>query len=454
MPNNRLLKKLALATVLAATTVMAQTPYDEGQKALRDQQWMDAVDQFQTAVKEDAGQADAATYWMAYAYYKAGRRNEAERELRRLERKYPDSKWVKEGQALRIEHQDPDTSASKIASGALELDEEMKLFALMQLMERDPDRATPLVLDMVKNGRDENTRRDALFLLAMSDEPAAQEALFEFARDNQDPEMQKHAIEMLGVMEATEELQALYPTQDHATKVVIIESLSVAGDTGMLRQVLETETDPELRKSAIFGLAMHGDTDDAEFAQELYRTADSVDEKITVLDAAIMMDNAEEVALEALKTETDPRLQVHAIHVLGIMDATDELGELYRADSDRNVRVAILEALAIADDTGSLVKILESEKDPELRAQAVQSLAIHGSPEAADYLVEMYPAADRDEKSEIIHSMLILDDADALLSMMKQEDDPELKREMLQMLVMMGSEDVDDELFELLESEQ
>ena len=66
----------------------------------------------------------------------------------------------------------------------------------------------------------------------------------------------------------------------------------------------------------------------------------------------------------------------------------------------------------------------------------------------------MYPGATREEKEEIIHSMLILDDTDALVGLMKQEDDPVLKREMLQMLVMMGSEDVDDELLELLETEK
>ena len=43
---------------------------------------------------------------------------------------------------------------------------------------------------------------------------------------------------------------------------------------------------------------------------------------------------------------------------------------------------------------------------------------------------------------------------DALLGLMKQEEDPALKREMLQMLVMMGSEGIDEELFELLESEK
>ncbi len=108
MPTMNIIRKTALALALATTAVMAQTPYDEGQKALRSQDWMDAVEYFEQAVKNDSGQADAATYWMAYAYYKAGRRSEGERELRRLERKYPDSQWVKEGQALRIEHQDPE----------------------------------------------------------------------------------------------------------------------------------------------------------------------------------------------------------------------------------------------------------------------------------------------------------------------------------------------------------
>lgn len=454
MPNRKTLQKLALACALVATTVMAQTPYDEGQKSLRNQDWMEAVGHFKEAARDDNSPGDAATYWMAYAYFKAGRRSEGVRELHRLERNYPESPWVKEAQALRIEYQDPDQSAAKIAAGALEMDEEMKLFALMQLMERNPERTTPLVLDMVKNATSKSARRDALFLLAMSDEPAARQAVSEIARNSDDPETQREAIEMLGVMEATEELQAIYPTQDRDTKVTIIESLSIAGDTEMLRQILETETDPELRKAAIFGVAMHGDADANEFAEEIYNTAQSVDEKLTVLDAMVMMDDAEELALKILKTESDPRLQMHAIQILGVMDATEELGDLYNSMTDKNVRMAVLEALSITDDSGALVKILESEKDPELRSTAVQMLAINGSPEASNYLVEMYPGAARDEKTDIIHSMMILDDADALLALMKQEEDPQLKREMLQMLSVMGSEEVDDALFELLEKEQ
>ena len=218
--------------------------------------------------------------------------------------------------------------------------------------------------------------------------------------------------------------------------------------------MLETESDPELRKAAIFGIAMHGDAEAGEFAEELYAAAESVDEKITVMEALIMMDDAEAVALKILKTESDPRLQMQAIHILGIMGATDELAELYSTSQDRNVRMAILEALSISDDSDNLIQILEVEKDPQLRKVAVQMLAINGSPEAAKYLVDMYVDASQEDKSEIIHSMVILEDTDALLALMKQEDDPGLKREMLQMLTIMGSEEVDEALFELLEKEK
>lgn len=108
MPIKTLTKRIALATLLLATAALAQTPYDDGQKALRGQQWMEAAEYFEQAIREDQQQADAALYWRAYALHKAGRDKEAERELRKLQRRFPDSNWVKEGQALRIEYQDPE----------------------------------------------------------------------------------------------------------------------------------------------------------------------------------------------------------------------------------------------------------------------------------------------------------------------------------------------------------
>ena len=99
---NKVLKSTILASVLIAATVLAQTPYDEGQKALREQNWTEAADQFKKAIKADKEQADASMYWRSHALYKAGHKSEAERQVRSLERKYPDSRWVKEAQLLEI----------------------------------------------------------------------------------------------------------------------------------------------------------------------------------------------------------------------------------------------------------------------------------------------------------------------------------------------------------------
>ena len=134
MLNRKIFKPLALACLLALSAgAAAQTPYDEGQKALRQQDWLAAAEHFEEAFDSDL--ADAAMYWRAHALYKAGRRGDAQRQARMLERRYPDSDWVREAQALQIEHG---------GSGEESIEEdELKLFALHQLMEKDRERALP-----------------------------------------------------------------------------------------------------------------------------------------------------------------------------------------------------------------------------------------------------------------------------------------------------------------------
>jgi HEAT repeat protein len=447
-----LFKQLALAGLLAATTVLAQTPYDEGQKALREQRWMDAAGQFEQVIATDKEQADAAMYWRAYAFYKAGRRKEAERELNRLERKYPQSRWVKEAQMLRIEHQDTEEAIRQVTSDGVVLDEELRLFALAQLMERDPERALPLVLDMLQNAESEKVRQDALFVLAISEVPEARQALADAARESNDPELQLHAIHMLGTMDATEELQSLYSTlQNRASKIAVIEAFSIAGDNAMLKQILNSETDPELRKAAIYGIAMEDSSDSAEFIESIYESATSREEKSTILESLVIMDDAEDLALKILRKEKDPVLQREAIQVLGVMDATTDLVGLYGDLDDRESRIAVLEAMAIADNNEALLKILQTEQDPELRAAAITALAVSDGDSAADYLVTLYPDASRREKTAVIESMMIMDNSEGLLNLLKQESDPDLQREMLQILTTMDSEASDEYLFEMLE---
>jgi hypothetical protein len=86
-----------------------------------------------------------------------------------------------------------------------------------------------------------------------------------------------------------------------------------------------------------------------------------------------------------------------------------------------------------------------------LRAAAIQGLAVIESPGAVDYLLEIYPNASPEEKEAVIESMMIMENSKALLGLLEQETDPELKRRMLQMLAAIDSEESDEYLFRMLE---
>ena len=338
-------------------------------------------------------------YWRAHALYKAGRKSEAERQIRSLERKYPDSRWLKEAQVLQVEH---DGSAPVIAGTTDKsvVDEELRMFALAQLMDRDPERALPLVLDTLKSSGSESVRSDTLFMLGMSDDPRAQQAIVQIARDSNNPDLQVDAIHMLGISDS----QA-----------------------------------------------------SAELLAGLYTDSASVEVKRAVIEAYIIGDESEamtDTLVDMLKTEKNPELQTEIIHALGVMDATEEMASLYTSLEGTELRKAVLESMMIADDTDGLIQVLESEKDTELRAVAMEMLAVNGDKASAEYLVGLYPGGTQKEKTAIIQSMMIMDNAKGLIDLMKTETNPELKREILQNLVAIDSEESDEYLFKMLENKQ
>lgn len=506
------LKTLGLTALLVSTVVVAQTPYDEGQKALREQNWTEAAAQFKEAIKADKKTADASMYWRAHALYKAGRKKEAERQVSSLERKYPDSRWVKEGQLLIIEHEGAQQAIRDAGEGS-PMDDELRMFALAQLMERDPERALPLVMEMIESADSQGVSSDMLFMLGMSEDPEAQQQIARIARDSSNPRLQVEAIHILGIasdspsmellttlyseaeseqvkkavieahivsddpgtlvqllqtednpklqvdiihalgaMGATAELAKIYPgLTTHGARIAALEAFSIAGDTDKLQEVLQTETDSRLRRTAIHGIAMEDGPDAVKMLESVYDSASSTDEKKAVLEALVMTDDAQDLVLRIVRTEKDQDLRREAIHMLGVMEASAEIAEVYAQIGDVELRKAALESMMVADDAEGLVEILKTETDPEMRAAAIQNLAVTDEKLASDFLVSLYADATVDEKQAVIQSMMIMDDAEALISLLKTETDPERQREILQMLSMMDSEAANKYLFEMLE---
>lgn len=510
MDIKKLFMKLVIAASFSAVTALAQTPYDEGQKALRAQHWMEAARQFAKAAREPGAEDDhvaAAMYWRAHALYRADHRGDAARQVSELERQFPDSRWLAEARALQVEYGGSINDANA--------EDELRVFALSQLMERDLERALPLLLQIMRETQSDKVRQDALFVLGMSDSPEARQAIAEAARNSEEPELQAQAIQMLGAastedtlamldglyasaddqrvkeaiihayiagdrpapllaileaeqdpelqrevihalgaMGATEALRELYPKLGATeTRLAAIEAFAISGDSGMLRQVLETESNPELRRTAIQGIAIHGGEEAAGLLRSLYASTTDHREKLAILESLAILDDAESLALEIVQTERDPELLATAIQILGVMGATGELAGLYQRFDDIGTRRTVLEAMAVAGDGEGLRRALRSEQDPELKAAAIHGLAIDGGDDAGPFLAGLYAeSGSQVEKTAIIESMMVLHDAGGLISLLEQEQDPVLRRQMLEVLTMMDTEEANEYLFRLLEA--
>lgn len=502
---------LAAATVLLASGVLAQPEsYESGQRAIREQRWQDAVDLFRESQQDDRAYADASLYWQAYSFCQMGKERQGQRRINSLERKYPESDWLDDAQALAVECSG---SEPELPDGSL--DPEVQLFVLSQMMDRDPDRALPKVLEMLERTDSDEVRRNALFVLGMGDSEESHQAIAQIARDadnpalqlqaihvlgaagddqttdllrdvyaassdrevrhaviqawmmadneellifalrdTDDPELQRQAIQALGMMDASEALRDLYQEfSDRETRMSVLQAFAIAEDSEALEKALETETDMELRRVAIQSIAIAEGDNAAEILVSIYRSSNNREEKMAVLDGLMLLESEPEMVADIARNEQDRELQARAIQSLGVMEAEDYLRDLYASVIDRELRGMVLHSMALAEDAEGLISALEKEADQELRRIAIQALAITDDDDAVDYLVSAYPDSDRQEKVAILQAMMMLDDADALFELLANEQDPELKRAILQTLTMIDSDEAAEYLFKMMERE-
>ena len=298
--------------------------YDEAQDALDERRWDRAADLFGRAAQAGGPQADDALYWKAYALHKAGRKADALAALKQLQGSFPKSNWVDDAKTLEVEIR----AAGGTTNPEQVADEELKLFAINSLMGAEPERAVPLLQKFLRGNHSVRLKEKALFVLSQADSPEARNTLLEIARGGSNIELQRKAIEYLGV----------------------------SGDRAALR--------------------------------ELYRGGAGPAVKEKVLQAMLVAGDAEGLAAAA-RAERDPRLRRKAIHTLGVTGGKgsgESLKAIYAAFPDRETRRAVIEALFVQSNARALIEIFRSEKDPALKREAVQKLTLIDDPEADRFL--------------------------------------------------------------------
>lgn len=307
--------------------------YRSGQQALDQGRWNEAVSIFGKVAQRGGPEADSGLYWKAYAQHKAGRGSDALATIGQLASAFPKSAWLDDARALQLEIR---ADSGDPVQPSAEEDEELKLYALSGLMDSNPKRALPLVQQYLRGRHSAENKEKAMFLLTQSEEPQARQALLEIVRGAAHPELRRKAIEHLGMV---------------------------------------AEEDPSVLKEL----------------EEIYRSNQDHGLRESVLDAYMMAEH-DAGLLAAARTEKDPELRTHAIHLLGNVDSPkvdESLRSLY-GGAGPQVKEAVIDALSNRESAKALIEIFRAEKDREIRKTIVQRLAEMDSPEAEAFISQIF----------------------------------------------------------------
>jgi hypothetical protein len=364
--------------------------YDNGREALDEDRYDRAESRFDQLAQMNGPQTDAALYWKAYAENRQGKRDTALANIAELKRRFPQSRWLKDANALELEVRQ---SSGQQVHPEAEKDEELRMLALRGIMNSDPERAVPILGKRLESGSaTPKEKSQALFVLAQSGSPQAREILGKIARGQSNPDLQRKAIQylaMFGGAESRKTLAEVYgSTSDASIKRSILRAYMIGGDREHLFEAAKSEKDDEVKREAIRQLGLvHAQSE----LQQLYRTDNSPAVRRELLQAFFLAGDAPKL-LEAAQGEKDPELRRVAVRNLGLIHSDDSakaLQSIYAKETDRGIKEEVLNAYFIQGNAAAIVAIARGEKDPELKRTAVSKLSIMHSKEATDYLMEI-----------------------------------------------------------------
>src|SRR5947207_9427181 len=227
--------------------------YERGQRALDRRNWDEALESFSQVAGSGGSRADGALYWKAYTLAKLGRRDDALAAIAELRKSYATSRWLDEAKALELEVKQ---ASGQKPSPEAENDEELKLMALNGLVQSDPERALPLLTNLLKTSSSPKLKERALFVLAQSNSQRGKQVLEQVARGGAgNPDLQLKAISYVSAAgKKTDNRQLLWEiysgSNDTQVKRAILHGLMSSSDKDHLLQIAKTDKTPQLRMEA------------------------------------------------------------------------------------------------------------------------------------------------------------------------------------------------------------
>ena len=275
--------------------------------------------------------------------------------------------------------------------------------------------------------------------------------LLAVAKSETHSELRSHAIQMLGAMGAEDALDKLAAElKGSDTRQALLQAYMVSGNGARLFEIARASRDPREREQAIQLLGAMGATQELE---QLYAGEPSREVRRTLLQSFMVAGHAGPVA-RAARDASDPELRQEAIQLLGVMGGADELWKIYNEEKSIELKERILQAQAVGGGAGRLVSIAKSDPEPRLRRAAIAGLGISGgaSPQA---MTEIYQQEKTFEnKRAVLQALFTGGDVKTLIAISRKETDPRLKREAVQFLAVSGSNEATEYMLELLDENE
>jgi HEAT repeat protein len=368
----------------------AEGQYERAQRAIERGEWARAIEQFRALANTNFPRYDAALYWQAYSLDRLNRQADALTTVAELLKNYPSSRWLNDARALEIAMRQ---RAGQPVSPDQQNDDDLKLLAIQGLQQMDPAQGVPLLEKLLQGTQSPRVKERALFVLAQSSSPRAQQVLTGVAKGNSNPDLQRKAIQYLGMHASTANRQVLgdiyESSADLEIKRQILRSFGMAGDRQRVLAAATGEKSPELRAEAVRALGMMGARDEL---WQLYQKESSVDVKQQMLQG-MMMSNDVAHLTEVANSDANMDLRRRAIQQLGMAGgggrSGDTLVAIYSRQSDPGVKRAAIDGLFISGNASALVTLARKESDRDLKRRIVEKLAIMDAREAQEYMVEL-----------------------------------------------------------------
>ncbi len=361
--------------------------YWQGQEDLKKSDWNAALKHFgdleeQLRVKEPKS-ADTALYWKAYALFKANRTSEAKAAIERLHRDFPGSRWNDEADGL-LRGMQPQTARNTQSD-----DEGIAEIAVEGLMNAPPERAIPLLKKVLQSQHSNEVKKRALFVLSQIDEDAALDAVVDVAKTSKDTELREDAIRMLGVSgedRAIKRLRELYTANaDASVKRTIMQAFLSADRKDLIFDAARNETDADVRREAIDALgAMQASK---ELEQLLESTHDVPNQRAIVQSLGVAGDVRALSAIAVGKLPDDVRIgAIQSLGIAGDKGGAQALLKLYPQLDTPALRDAVLQGLMIAGDSSAMVQLYRQAKSKEEKQALMRAITAQGGDAALDLI--------------------------------------------------------------------